>query len=149
MQGSAPGRSRTCDLSLRRRLLYPLSYWGSMRVRPIILGAVTCSADMAEAPRGYRDAVTLLQRLRSLITGEPAGPRRTEDDVPVDTAHAGSRATGGGSEADTMDRNSTTGTTESEEFVGRAGGDETGDVGLSGSEARAGRAADGSPLEDD
>ncbi|GAB3777225.1 hypothetical protein GCM10027601_00570 [Nocardioides ungokensis] len=24
----APGRSRTCDLSLRRRLLYPLSYWG-------------------------------------------------------------------------------------------------------------------------
>src|SRR6476619_6526564 len=25
---SAPGRSRTCDLSLRRRLLYPLSYWG-------------------------------------------------------------------------------------------------------------------------
>ena len=26
--GCAPGRSRTCDLSLRRRLLYPLSYWG-------------------------------------------------------------------------------------------------------------------------
>ena len=25
----APGRSRTCDLSLRRRLLYPLSYWGA------------------------------------------------------------------------------------------------------------------------
>ncbi|GAA4738473.1 hypothetical protein GCM10023350_23410 [Nocardioides endophyticus] len=25
---SAPGRSRTYDLSLRRRLLYPLSYWG-------------------------------------------------------------------------------------------------------------------------
>ena len=24
----APGKSRTCDLSLRRRLLYPLSYWG-------------------------------------------------------------------------------------------------------------------------
>ena len=24
----APGRSRTCDLSLRRRLLYPLRYWG-------------------------------------------------------------------------------------------------------------------------
>src|SRR5262249_48340220 len=25
----APGQSRTGDLSLRRRLLYPLSYWGS------------------------------------------------------------------------------------------------------------------------
>ena len=23
-----PGRNRTCDLSLRRRVLYPLSYWG-------------------------------------------------------------------------------------------------------------------------
>jgi hypothetical protein len=28
MKGSAPGQSRTGDLSLRRRLLYPLSYWG-------------------------------------------------------------------------------------------------------------------------
>ncbi len=26
--GGAPGQSRTGDLSLRRRLLYPLSYWG-------------------------------------------------------------------------------------------------------------------------
>ncbi len=24
-----PGRNRTCDLPLRRRLLYPLSYWGA------------------------------------------------------------------------------------------------------------------------
>jgi hypothetical protein len=29
----APGRSRTYDLSLRRRLLYPLSYWGIAVVR--------------------------------------------------------------------------------------------------------------------
>ena len=28
VETGAPGRSRTCDLSLRRRLLYPLSYWG-------------------------------------------------------------------------------------------------------------------------
>jgi hypothetical protein len=55
--------------------------------------------------------VTLLQRLRSLITGERSAHRRAED--------------------------------ESEEFVGRVGGDETGDVGLSGSEARSGQAADG------
>jgi hypothetical protein len=25
-QGDAPGRNRTCDLALRRRALYPLSY---------------------------------------------------------------------------------------------------------------------------
>ena len=30
-----PGRNRTCDLSLRRRVLYPLSYWGRvMAARP-------------------------------------------------------------------------------------------------------------------
>jgi hypothetical protein len=28
MEGGTPGRNRTCDLPLRRRLLYPLSYWG-------------------------------------------------------------------------------------------------------------------------
>ena len=28
LEGGTPGRNRTCDLSLRRRLLYPLSYWG-------------------------------------------------------------------------------------------------------------------------
>lgn len=26
--GGTPGRNRTCDLPLRRRALYPLSYWG-------------------------------------------------------------------------------------------------------------------------
>src|SRR3954467_12591535 len=31
--GSAPGQSRTGDLSLRRRLLYPLSYWGEACVK--------------------------------------------------------------------------------------------------------------------
>jgi hypothetical protein len=42
-----------------------------------------------------------------------------------------------------MDENSTTGTTESGEFVGRAGSDETGDVGLSGGEARSGGPIEG------
>jgi hypothetical protein len=28
-----PGRDRTCDLSLRRRMLYPLSYWGKWATR--------------------------------------------------------------------------------------------------------------------
>jgi hypothetical protein len=102
------------------------------------------------AALGYLDMVTFLQHLRSLFTGESTTPtpRRTEDDVPADPANAGSRETGGGSDVESMDRNSTTGTTESDEFVGRAGGDETGDVGLSGSEARAGEAADGSPVSE-
>lgn len=93
--------------------------------------------------------VTLLHRLRNLIAGVPSTPRRAEDDVPVDSANAGSRATGGGSDVDSVDRNSTTGTTESGEFVGRAGGDESGDVGLSGAEARSGEAANGSSLRDE
>jgi hypothetical protein len=98
---------------------------------------------------GYWDVVTILRRLRNLIAGVPSTPRRTEDDVPVDSANAGSRATGGGSDLRTVDRNSTTGTTESGEFVGRAGGDESGDVGLSGAEARSGEAADGSSRSDE
>ncbi len=67
---------------------------------------------------------------------------RGEGDAPADPANAGARATGGGSEVDSMDQNSTTGTSESDTFVGRAGSDETGDVGLSGAEAR-GDVADG------
>src|SRR3954451_3547318 len=35
--GGAPGQSRTGDLSLRRRLLYPLSYWGAAPERRPIL----------------------------------------------------------------------------------------------------------------
>ena len=60
----APGRSRTCDLSLRRRLLYPLSYWGVRRPRG------RSSADIL--PRAGR-----LSRLwRSVRPGGvgPAGP---------------------------------------------------------------------------
>ena len=48
---SAPGRSRTCDLSLRRRLLYPLSYWGA--------GAVGVAA----------------RRPRHILSGPAGGPR--------------------------------------------------------------------------
>jgi hypothetical protein len=87
--------------------------------------------------------MTFLQRLSRLITRDRTARRRGEHDAPADPAHAGSRSTGGDSDADTMDRHTATGTTHSEEFVGRAGGDETGDVGLSGGEARAEEPADG------
>ena len=73
---------------------------------------------------------------------DPEVERRGEQDAPVDPAN-GSRETGGVPQPGTMDQNSTTGTTPSEEFVGRAGSDETGDVGLSGGEARTGERADG------
>jgi hypothetical protein len=68
--------------------------------------------------------------------------RRGEQDAPTDPAH-GTRETGGRPDVDSMDRNSTTGTTPSGTYVGRAGSDETGDVGTSGAEARSGRRADG------
>ena len=83
-----------------------------------------------------------IQKLGRMIGRDRAMRERGEHDAPTDPAH-GTRETGGGSDVETMDRNSTTGTTESDTFVGRAGSDETGDVGLSGAEARSGRAADG------
>ena len=69
-----------------------------------------------------------------------------ENDVPTDTATAGSRATGGrdpDSGPDSpQDRHSTTGTTSNDIFVGRVSGDETGDVDESGGERRSGRPQD-------
>jgi hypothetical protein len=47
-----------------------------------------------------------------------------------------SRETGGGSDAPTQDTHSSTGTSSNETFVGRPSGDESGDVSVSGSEAR-------------
>ncbi len=86
--------------------------------------------------------MTFLERLSGLVRRDRTARQRGEHDAPQDLAN-GSRDTGGGSDVDSMDRNSTTGTTQSGEFVGRAGSDETGDVGLSGGEARTGERADG------
>jgi hypothetical protein len=84
--------------------------------------------------------MSLMSRLSAVFSRTSTERHRTEDDVPVDQAQAGSRVTGGGPDVGTMDKNSTTGGTESGEFVGRAGSDETGDVGVSGAEARGDRA---------
>jgi hypothetical protein len=92
---------------------------------------------------GYRTDMSFFERITSLVSRDRTARRRGEEDAPADPANAGARDTGGGSDVDSMDRNSTTGTTDSGEFVGRAGGDETGDVGLSGGEARTGERADG------
>jgi hypothetical protein len=53
---------------------------------------------------------------------------RAEGDAPADLANAGARETGGtDGDLGTEDTHSTTGTTESGDFVGRAGGDEAGE----------------------
>jgi len=63
--------------------------------------------------------------------------RRSESDVPLDDAVANSRQTGGDEPNGEPDTHSTTGTTDSGEFVGRVAGQDATDVGESGAEARA------------
>lgn len=63
--------------------------------------------------------------------------RDSESDVGTDDATASSRAVGGVPQEDAPDQNSTTGTTPSEEFVGRVAGDDGGYEGETGAEARA------------
>jgi hypothetical protein len=62
---------------------------------------------------------------------------QTESDVATDPAVAGSRAVGGVEQPDAPDSNSTTGTTPSEEFVGRVAGQDVGYAGETGAERRA------------
>ena len=63
-------------------------------------------------------------------------PRPSEEDVDPDDAQALSRATGGGP-SDQPDAVSTTGTGESDTFVGRVGGQDVGYAGETGAERRA------------
>jgi hypothetical protein len=62
-------------------------------------------------------------------------PFHTEDDVDTDDKLANSRATGGGPD-EGGDAETTTGTGTSEEFVGRAGGQDEGYADETGAEAR-------------
>ena len=62
-------------------------------------------------------------------------PRPGEDDVDRDDAAAPSRATGGG-DSDAPDAASTTGTGDSETFVGRVAGQDVGYAGETGAERR-------------
>ena len=63
-------------------------------------------------------------------------PRPGEDDLDRDDAQALSRATGGG-DSDESDASSTTGTGESDTFVGRVAGQDVGYAGGTGAERRA------------
>ena len=83
---------------------------------------------------GYRP--TMWQKLASLVARNRQARREGEGDAPTDAGEVTTRPVGGGSDAPTQDAHSSTGTTSHETFVGRTGGDESGDVGLSGAEAR-------------
>lgn len=63
------------------------------------------------------------------------GSKDSEDDVDTDDKLANSRATGGGPDTE-GDAESTTGTGDSEEFVGRVSGQDEGYAGETGAEAR-------------
>lgn len=66
-----------------------------------------------------------------------AGGGSGEADTQADPQSARTRATGGVPEPEAKDTHSTTGTTPSETFVGRASGDEAGGGEQSGAEVRA------------
>ena len=67
----------------------------------------------------------------------PRSKPHSESDVPADPASVESRATGGDPDADAPDAVSTTGTGESDEFVGRVAGQDVGYAGETGAERRA------------
>jgi hypothetical protein len=62
-----------------------------------------------------------------------------EDDVAADPQVAGSRVTGGDDDQNEPDQASTTGTSDTPEYVGRIAGDDVGYAGETGAEKRAGR----------
>ena len=66
----------------------------------------------------------------------PRSKPYSESDVPADSAVAESRETGGDPNADSADAVSTTGTGDSDEFVGRVAGTDEGFEGETGAERR-------------
>jgi len=76
------------------------------------------------------------KKIAGLLAADRSARRTGEDDAPTQAGTDAARPTGGGSDVDSQDANSSTGTTENDTFVGRAGGDESGDTGISGAEAR-------------
>ncbi|HEY8454761.1 MAG TPA: hypothetical protein VIL34_04150 [Actinopolymorphaceae bacterium] len=80
--------------------------------------------------------MSFLTRIRELIRKDQKARRLGERDAPADIGTARTRAEGGVPQSSAPDRHSTTGTTPSETFVGRVGGNES-DTGTTGAEVRA------------
>jgi hypothetical protein len=89
-----------------------------------------------------RTTKTVLTRIRELWRKDREGRKLGESDAPAEAGTARTRATGGAPQPDAPDTHSTTGSTPSDTFVGRAGGDDPGSVGQTGAEARADAARD-------
>ena len=89
----APGRNRTCDLALRRRALYPLSYWRRGE------------ASLPAVGRWYVPAVDVSARIVTLELAETfvisRSARDSEDVVVVELRHSGVSGFG---EAQPVDR---------------------------------------------
>jgi hypothetical protein len=81
--------------------------------------------------------VSLVTWARDRFGRDREARRLAEDDAPADLGTSRRRDSGGTPDPQTQDQNSSTGTTPNETAVGRASGDEAGDSGLSGAEARA------------
>jgi hypothetical protein len=75
--------------------------------------------------------------LKSVLLKSVFKKSKTEADVGADPALAGSRGTGGVPDPDEPDQASPTGTTPSQEFVGRVQGTDVGYAGETGAERRA------------
>src|SRR3954465_5744771 len=90
---NAPGRNRTCDLALRRRALYPLSYWRRGE------------ASLPAVGRWYVPAVDVSTRIVTLELAEtfaiPRSAHDSEDVVVVEVRHSGVSGFG---EAQPVDR---------------------------------------------
>jgi hypothetical protein len=69
-----------------------------------------------------------LSRFKKWFARDRTGRHLGEYDAPADTGSARIRETGGVDQPDAPDTHSTTGTTPSGGFVGRAGGDDPGDL---------------------
>jgi hypothetical protein len=77
------------------------------------------------------------QWLADLLTWRTRAQRAGgEPDVESDPAQPGTGPTGGVSDPDAADAHSTTGPSENETFVGRVAGEDAGDAGITGAEAR-------------
>jgi len=87
-------------------------------------------------------------KLKGGLSAKRQGHELGQDDAPADTGVAASRPQGGDPGHQAGDRHSTTGTTPTETFVGRAGGDDLGYAGQTGAEARAEADEDADPGTD-
>jgi hypothetical protein len=72
--------------------------------------------------------MAILSKIWGWFRRDRAARRQAEHDAPADAGTARTRATGGEPDPDAPDRHSTTGTTPSGTFVGRAGGDDPGNL---------------------